>query len=287
MYRVLRRDSVMRAARVVRIVLLGVMALTVAAMVWGFLNRGLELQTGVLSVQSAVAGLAEAPPPAAKRQRQSADFALIEQRNLFGPFTTRQAAAAPTPKPVAQVPLDLIGTFVTKGEPPYAIIEDRNKRLQEVFLVGDSIFDTANLVAVYPDRVEIERDGKVEVLNLDLTPASGSAGASGPATEEFVVDEAEIEQALNNLPLLLTQARAVPYFKDGQAVGLRLFAIKAGSLFEKVGLRNGDILKSINGSALGDLTQAVKLFERLRDERSINVVLERNRTEQTFRYQIR
>ncbi|MFM1847929.1 MAG: ral secretion pathway protein, partial [Pseudomonadota bacterium] len=104
---------------------------------------------------------------------------------------------------------------------------------------------------------------------------------------EFIVDEAELDRALENLPLLLTQARAVPYFADGQAVGLRLFAIKSGSLYEKIGLRNGDVLKSVNGNSMADLSQAMQLFEKLKTERSINLTIERNREEKEFKYQIR
>jgi general secretion pathway protein C len=68
---------------------------------------------------------------------------------------------------------------------------------------------------------------------------------------------------------------------------LRLFAIKTGSLYEKVGLRNGDILKSINGNSLGDISQALKLFEKLKEERSITLLLERAKKEREFRYTIR
>ena len=68
---------------------------------------------------------------------------------------------------------------------------------------------------------------------------------------------------------------------------MRLFAIKSASLFEKIGLKNGDILKSLNGNSLGDLSQAMQLFEKLKTERSISLMLERNREEKEFKYTIR
>ena len=101
-----------------------------------------------------------------------------------------------------------------------------------------------------------------------------------------MVGEQELNKALENLPLLLTQARAVPYFKDGRPIGVRLYAIKPDSIFSKLGLQNGDILKSINGNNLDDFNQAVKLFEKLRDEKSIAVTLERNGTTREFKYQV-
>jgi general secretion pathway protein C len=219
------------------------------------------------------------------------DLRPVVTRNVFGPFTTRQAPATPatTVKPAPVIPLDLIGTFIADNTAPYAIIEDRNKKSQEIFMKGESIFGSAKLITINSDSVVIDRNGQQETLTIDLIGKRGGEGggtASG-GENEFVVSEADIDQALNNLPLLLTQARAVPYFKDGQAVGLRMFAIRSGSLFEKIGIRNGDILKGINGSSLGDLSQAMKLFERLKSERNLNLTLERDRQEREFRYSIR
>jgi len=66
-----------------------------------------------------------------------------------------------------------------------------------------------------------------------------------------------------------------------------MFAIKTDSLYEKIGLKNADILKTVNGNNLGDLTQALKLFEQLKSERSLSLVLEREGTELEFKYEIR
>jgi general secretion pathway protein C len=150
------------------------------------------------------------------------------------------------------------------------------------------VFGEAKVVGIFADRVELNRNGQIEILTLDDAPDfSGASSGSDVASTEISVDGAELDVALQNLPLLLTQARAVPYFKDGKAVGLRMFSIKAGSLYEKVGLQNGDILKTINGNSLSDMSQAMRLFEMLKQEKSLSVSLERNREEKEFKYQIK
>jgi general secretion pathway protein C len=212
---------------------------------------------------------------------------LLTQRQPFGPLgrAASTAPSAPTPPP-SPLMLSLIGTFITAGQEPYAIIEDKKKQNQDMFLLEQNVFDQAVLKKIYQDRVEVDHNGKLEVLRIDEIGGAASAGVSNEA-DSFVVEEAELDKGLENLPLLLTQARAVPYFKDGRSIGLRLFAIKSGSLYEKVGLRNGDILKTINGNNLGDISQALKLFEQLKEERSINLMLERDKQDREFKYTIR
>ncbi|MCB0317179.1 MAG: hypothetical protein KDD56_00375 [Bdellovibrionales bacterium] len=220
------------------------------------------------------------------------DFSKFENSDVFG--TTKkptQTKPANEPKPVSNVPLNLIGTFVSDDSSAYAIIEDKKKKVQEVFNKGELIFGEATLVKIFADYVEIKRGEKIEILALDdsALPATTSAdgGVLSTGENEFIVDEAELNTALEDLPLLLTQARAVPYFRDGRAIGLRMFAIKSDSLYQKLGLRNGDILKTVNENSLANIQEAMKLFETLKQERSIHVELERNKQDLEFRYSIK
>lgn len=221
-------------------------------------------------------------------EKPDRNWNILSQHNVFGALGRAAAPLAkPTPPPTP-LNLTLIGTFLTDGQEPYAIIEDKQKQIQDSFVLENSLFGQATLKRILQDRVEIERMGKIEVLKLDDF-GGGDAPADGISSngDEFTIEEAELDKGLENLPLLLTQARAVPYFKEGRSIGLRLFAIKSGSLYEKIGLKNGDILKSINGNSLGDISQAMKLFDQLKQERSINLVLEREKQDREFKYSIR
>jgi len=86
---------------------------------------------------------------------------------------------------------------------------------------------------------------------------------------------------------VFTQARAVPYFENGKTVGFRVFAIKPGSVFEKIGLQNGDIINRVNGVELTDPTKAISLFTELQNEGHIAVDLQRNKQAKNFSYEIR
>lgn len=289
--RLMRPQNLTILATTLQYAALALSGLFLVISAYWIINAVVTSRSSALTLQNRIQRTVDLSKEQSNPPRTADSTNIIVQRAIFGPLNKAVVpAAGPTPPPATPLSLTLIGTFLTGGDQPYAIIEDKKKQTQDVFIVNQSIFNQANLKSIFEDRVEIIRDGKVEVLRLDDiggdAPATGG-GIASAGTDEFIVEEAEVDKALENLPLLLTQARAVPYFKDGRAVGLRLFAIKTGSLYEKIGMKNGDILKAINGNSLADLSQALRLFEQLKQERSINVVLERDRTEREFRYQIR
>jgi general secretion pathway protein C len=289
--RLLRRQTLDVVAAGIRLSSVALGSIALAILIYSVITDTLSRQGLESALEGRVSGVVadlNRPPSPVKADK---DISSITQRAIFGTLG-RAATPAPaaTPPPTTPLSLTLIGTFLTGGEKPYAIIEDKKKQNQDVFNIGQSIFSQATLKSIYEDRVEIEREGKIEVLKLDDLGGGGPDAGGGVASsgeDEFVVDEAELDKGLENLPLLLTQARAVPYFKEGRSIGLRLFAIKSGSLYEKIGLKNGDILKTINGNSLGDISQALKLFEQLKQERSIGLVLERDKQDREFKYQIR
>jgi len=209
----------------------------------------------------------------------------IVERNIFGEKKTTIAATKSEPT-ANNTKLRLVATNISSGGNSFAIIENEQKKEQDVFEKNESIFQKATLVEVLPDKVKIERNGKVEVLVLEENTSGGGGVDSNGDGDEFSIPEDELEDALANLPKLLSQARAVPYFRNGKSIGMRLFAIRKASLYEKLGLKNGDIIESVNDSSISDPAQALKLFEKLKTERNISVKLERNGEKKSLDYSI-
>jgi len=285
LHRLLRKSSIIRVVAISKIVFVFAILILVILLGSVVLKEYLAVQSDLDSLESRVAGIGASDLEFAATTKSTGDYKAIYQKSIFGDLAPKTAAPSkPQVKKKTKLSLGLIGTFVS-GNSSQAIIEDTRKKVQEEFALGEKIFEVATLEKIYRDRIEIRHDGELEILTIDDSATMG-AGAASDVDEEFVVDEQELISALDNLPLLLTQARAVPYFKDGKSIGLRLFAIKNGSLYDKVGLKNGDILKSINGQSLGDISQAMKLFERLREDRDVVLELERNRTPRKVRYRI-
>jgi type II secretory pathway component PulC len=79
-----------------------------------------------------------------------------------------------------------------------------------------------------------------------------------------LVERQELNKSLADISSLLTQARAVPHFEGGKIAGFKLLEIQPGSLYEKLGAQNGDIIKSVNGVEIKDPATAMGLFQRFR-----------------------
>ena len=103
------------------------------------------------------------------------------------------------------------------------------------------------------------------------------APASEPLSEnEYEVPRAEIDKTLANLNDVAMQARIVPAFKDGQAQGFKLFSIRPDSIYSKIGVQNGDVIKRINGFDLNSPEKALEVYSKLKEASRIDIEIERN-----------
>ena len=249
------------------------------------------------------------PPPEPLKQeppKQQAYYALIPKRDIFNSAPPPVAAAPVEEKPVVtQLKLKLWGTAVNLTGGSYSIIEDLGARKQGVYGINSGVPGGATVKSIEWDRVVLVHNGKDEILEIEK-PTMGGPGKSVPAQappvspggasdgsgiqqtaeNEFTVPKTEVDSALENMSQLFTQIRAVPHFEGGESVGFRLLAIRRGSLFDKIGLKNGDILRSINGNPMNDPSKAMNLLQELRDTTNLRVEATRNQQPVTLTYNI-
>lgn len=248
------------------------------------------------------------PPPAPleiEPAKPANYYALIPKRDIFNSAKPTPAAAAPPPAEAAptQLKLKLWGTAVFSKGKSFSIIEDQGARKQGVYGINATVPGNATVKAIEWDRVILSHNGRDEILTLEevkavpgavkpavaaaaAPAANGGSGIQQTSENEFTVPKAEVDSALENMSQLFTQIRAVPHFDGGQAIGFRLFAIRRGSLFDRIGLKNGDIIRSINGNEMNDPGKAMALLQELRDTNNLDVDIIRNQQPQKLTYSI-
>jgi len=79
------------------------------------------------------------------------------------------------------------------------------------------------------------------------------------------VPRAVIDQVLADPMTAAKGTRVVPSIKDGKPNGFKLYAIRPGSLWARLGFSNGDTLVSINGNELTSADKALEVYTKLRN----------------------
>lgn len=77
---------------------------------------------------------------------------------------------------------------------------------------------------------------------------------------------------------LAAQARLVPAVREGVSIGVKLYRIAPRSLLQLIGLRNGDILKSINAHPVLGADYPAGLEFLRRPDRFLDLSIERDHT---------
>ncbi len=307
------RDSVLPARWILTLAFLATAAFLLARL------AGVLVAQRVWTPEASTAAVFEAHRTARVADRLS-DYRIILERNLFNahPATPEPTPSPPKPDrpaetaaapPLSSLDVTLVATAVVEGGRSFALVQEGS----EVRLVreGEEVVEGARLAKVLPDRIRVVRGGRTEEILLfrpgeEKKPAgrpsrrpavrparSEPAGGAGTDTirkvaeDRWVIDAREIEQAQENMSRLLTQIRVVPNFTDGQPDGFKVFAIRPGSLFARIGLQNGDVIKRINGIEIQGPEEAFEAYQRLKDETVIQIDLVRRNQNKTFTYEIR
>ena len=107
------------------------------------------------------------------------------------------------------------------------------------------------------------------------------------AEGRYELKRSTVELALGNLGLLARLVRVLPEARDGKPFGFRLFAIRANGPVAKLGLRDDDVLVSINSLDLATPDHVLDAYSKLKEAPHLVLGLIRERHEITQDYTIR
>lgn len=210
--------------------------------------------------------------------------------------------------------LELIGvSTASAGKAPFAIIADRSGQ-QNVYSLGQTVPNAGKLVEVDKDRAVIDHNGKRIALSLPKDDMPGPVESAQPLAAPVVDDTADasadnqddaydpnvedlgdnrykiprdtLDHSIGNLSQLLTQIRAIPNIQNGKTNGFALSEIEPGSVFDEMGLEEGDVLRTVNGQTVTDPTQAMQMMTSLRNATQISIQVLRDGQPTTLTYQI-
>ncbi len=214
-------------------------------------------------------------------------YRIISERNLFG-STDKESSEIkinvdelePT-----KLKLVLLGTVCSNSNSGFAVIEDTDKRKQELCRVGDTVA-SAEVIKILHGKVILRVDDRDEILTIKESGTGGTLGKKPAASPKgkITVSKTDIDDAFKNMSQMLTQVRIRPYFSEGKPDGFMVSRIKQGSIFQKMGLKNGDVIQGVNDSPIGSADDMLGLYKGLQSGSEITLNLKRRGKQETLKY---
>lgn len=245
------------------------------------------------------ASAAVTPPRERQVTRPLSHYKSIEDRNLF---KTKGGQGAAAPKidlegmKQTDLNLKLWGTVSGFKGGAYAVIEETKERKQNLYREGDSL-KNAEVKLILREKVVLRVNGKDEILTMEeiksggrrASPSMSRAGSVGGTTraQRITLRRSQIEDAMANVSELMGQVKVQPHFENGQPDGLKMSSIKPRSIFRRMGLRNGDIIRGVDGQRIESVDDALKFYETVRSASSMTVDLKRRGKDKSIEYVIK
>ena len=207
------------------------------------------------------------------------DVASIVNAHLFGVAGAGPSETDPNAVAATQMNLLLVGT-IAQSDPAlgYAIIGE-SAQSARVYAVGKTVTGGTKLHSVYPDRVILDRGGKLEALLLPKKfqgggppPPAAMAAASG----DPMLGDRLRQLAAENPGAITEIIRPQPVFANGQQRGYRVYPGRNRAQFTKLGLMPGDLVTAINGAPLDDPARGMEILQSMNSATQVTVTVERN-----------
>jgi general secretion pathway protein C len=236
---------------------------------------------------------AEKTKPAAAPARETADaYRIIPERNLFGTTTSivadKQTVTTVQQRSIEQL-IELKGTVAGEGKFGFAIVEEKGTRKQQLVKSGD-ILSGAKVVRIKRNAVDFLVGDQVVTLKIveakedSILPPAQSAASAVPSGAT-ILSRTEIDRELQDMGGLLRKALVRPYFNAGVPDGFIISNIRSGSLYQKMGIMDGDIIQEVNSRKIQSADDVMGLLSTLRSSTGLSVTINRRGNKETLNYQ--
>jgi general secretion pathway protein C len=136
--------------------------------------------------------------------------------------------------------------------------------------------------AAKPTRASKAATGR----NAGLTNEELDDGIEKITDTKYNIQRSLVDKALANQGSLMKAARVIPHEEDGRVVGVKLYGIRRTSLLGRLGVRNGDMLRTINGFDMASPDTALEAYSVLRTANKLTLAVKRQNNETTIEYNI-
>jgi general secretion pathway protein C len=231
-------------------------------------------------------------------QDSAEDWSVIVRRSIFGaagkPSSGMQSEPGRAdvgflPSASHELGLELVGTVC--GSPPFsrAIVRDTKTKTVDLYRPGQTVAG-AYIQSIEDNVVILIHEGRRKMLSLKTAEAGApanaaknandAAGGIKPAAYLPPTRISEQPAAVNTSRIgyieeILSKAVIEPYTVNGKVEGLKITGLEDVPVAGALGLKNGDIIRMVNGQQLTSIQKAFQVFQKAKSQPAINLELSR------------
>jgi type II secretion system protein C len=265
----------------------------------------MPLQTREIFAPKSAAGIAPVDEVelAARSSVRSGDYSAIIEHNIFSgsamifdPKTFLPGSGANDPGWPAEeeLGLALLGTVAGSPALSRAIIEDIETRVLDSYRPGDSVAE-ARIESIDEDVVVLRHEGQRKTLSLGSRPAAelDVDNDTEPTVQQDNVQTSQppslvtVRTKLRSIETVLKKAIIKPFVVAGEVQGLRIDGLERIKGLKNLGLKNGDVIRMVNGQHLTSKQKAYQVFKKARRKKTISVELVRDNQIRTLLFSLK
>jgi general secretion pathway protein C len=227
---------------------------------------------------------------AVPKLKPRASYDVIADRGIFAPLENQRkdTELGKNEKPSVGLHLRLRGTILASSGTVLAVIQDLRTRQQDLYELGDRVAG-AKIVRILKDSAILEAKGERETLALFV----GKEGRGRPGGTErttaypqlsarFVLGSSQGMGAQARVRFLMAQLRLMPRLWEGKPNGFVVGNVPPGSVFERAGLKTGDLVVAINGDEVRTSIQLLQIYEEVAEDDELWLDVIRDGREETI-----
>jgi general secretion pathway protein C len=223
------------------------------------------------------------------QHNQLQDYGIITERNLF--LTTlkavsdKQSEGGLFDSNQRITDFDLKGTVACNSSFGFIFIEERDTHKQKLYRLGDNI-GSAKLIKITRNTAILRSEGRDITLKIKAT-LEGPLLPNSPdnaTPRSMTLSKKTVNENLSDLKSIMSQAVVRPFLNEGVQEGLIISNIAPNSLYEKMGLQNGDIIIDINNKRMQSADNLLQTVNLMQSGSSIAVNVKRNGKIETINY---